>query len=142
MMAIYIVEAKSTHKVTKKANINFPFTAKMLCVFISQVEPHYGTEYQMEKIPPTTLNSWRKNTTNDELKLPRQNTLLDKDPTLLQIEAKPLPVLFLMMERIRMRAWYMPASSETFKIPKSFLFIKFSHSKKTNFTARESAINR
>ena len=40
-----------------------------------------------------------------------------------------------------MRAWYAPAPSDTFKIPKSFVYIKMSHSTKSNFHARDSAIN-
>ena len=81
--------------------------------------------------------------TNDELKLPSPNPLLDKEPPELKsLPGRNLPSLFLLIPRIGMRAWYAPAPSDTFKIPKSFVYIKMSHSTKSNFNARDSAINR
>jgi hypothetical protein len=46
-----------------------------------QVEPHYGTEYQVEKIPKDVLSDWRSSSTDSQLRLPDANELIDKNQT-------------------------------------------------------------
>jgi secreted Zn-dependent insulinase-like peptidase len=64
---------------------------------------------------------------NDDLKVPRPNDLMDKSPKMVAFDCQrehAMPELVLHMERIRMRAWYLPNTK--LKLTKAFTFIKFS----------------
>ena len=95
-------------------------------MFLLQVEPHYGTEYHVEKIARPVLISWKNCAFNDELKLPKPNDLIDRDNKMVNNDPQrenQLPELFLLIERIRMKAWFLPCTH--FKLPRAFLNIKF-----------------
>lgn len=100
----------------------------------------------MEKISPTVLSSWRNCSFNDELKLPQPNDLIDRHlemvnaPKLTREEAeKNLPELFLLIDRIRMKAWFLPCTY--FKLPRTFLYIKFSAPSLVSSNSRNCTIN-
>ena len=107
-----------------------------------QVEPHYGTEYHVEKIPRTVLMSWRNCSFNDELKLPKPNDLIDRNNKMVpcdQQRENDLPELFLLIERIRMKAWFLPCTQ--YKLPRAFLYIKFYVPSLVSSNSRSSTIN-
>ena len=63
-------------------------TRQIISFFFSQVEPHYGTDYQVEKIPKDVILSWKSGPTNPQLKLPQTNELIDKNQIRFQIFLK------------------------------------------------------
>ncbi len=82
----------------------------------------------MEKIPPDTIKEWKFCEANPELKAVKPNEFLDKNPRLITPDAmreSGMPELFLYMERIRMRSWFMP--STRLKLNKAYAFIKMSY---------------
>ena len=107
-----------------------------------QVEPHYGTEYHVEKIPRTILMSWRNCSFNEELKLPQPNDLIDRKNEMVTPDLtreNGLPELFLYLERIRMKAWFLPCTQ--FKLPRGFLYIKFYIPSLVSCNSRTCTIN-
>ena len=53
--------------------------------FQSHVEPHYGTEYHVEKIDSSILHTWHNCGINSELEVPRPNDLIDKGKDLFHL---------------------------------------------------------
>ncbi len=96
--------------------------------FASKVEPHFGTEYHTEKISDLALASWRRCGINPAHRLPVSNALIDRRLAMAS-QADParedgLPELFLLLERIRMKSWYLPATR--FGLAKAFSYLQFS----------------
>ena len=111
-------------------------------MFLLQVEPHYGTEYHVEKIARPVLISWKNCAFNDELKLPKPNDLIDRDNKMVNNDPQrenQLPELFLLIERIRMKAWFLPCTH--FKLPRAFLNIKFFIPSLVSSNSRNCTIN-
>ncbi len=108
-------------------NVRVTILTKKAKFFATHVEPHFGTEYHVEKIEPGVLEAWNDCETSAEHKVPRPNDLICKNPQLISLQdpkrADGMPELFLNMERIRYRAWHMP--NVQLKIPKAFTFVKF-----------------
>ena len=97
---------------------------------IVQVEPHYGTEYHIDRISEETLSQWRNAGHNSAFSLPPPNPLICTSPSISTV-AKPSrnfrqPELFCLLDRIRTRCWFMP--DFRFLVPKCFIYLKYSSS--------------
>ena len=86
--------------------------------------------------------SWRNCAFNDELKLPQPNDLIDRKSEMVAPDVQrenSLPVLFLYLERIRMKAWFLPCTH--FKLPRAFLYLKFYIPSLVSSNSRSCTIN-
>ncbi len=80
----------------------------VLCRYLeTKVEPHYGTEYHVDRVSSDNIEQWKKAGTHPDLRLPEPNPLISSLPQLGQQTKMRQPELFLFLDRIRMRAWYM-----------------------------------
>ena len=111
-------------------NVRVTILTKNAKYFATHVEPHYGTEYHVEKIDNAVLTQWRQCGLNCELRVPRPNDFIDKEAFSKIVEISnaskredALPELFLNVDRIRFRAWHMPNTKS--KIVKAHTFVKF-----------------
>ena len=111
-------------------NVRVTILTKNAKYFATHVEPHYGTEYHVEKIDNAVLTQWRQCGLNCELRVPRPNDFIDKEAFSKIVEISnaskredALPELFLNVDRIRFRAWHMPNTKS--KIVKAHVFVKF-----------------
>lgn len=126
-------------------NVRVTILTKKAKFFATHVEPHFGTEYHVEKIDAAVLAKWHACGLHPDLKVPRPNDLIDKtQEVLLQEDSKTMmgleemmPELLFNMERIRFRAWHMPNTK--MKIPKAFTFLKFYSTSKP--TVKMSCLN-
>lgn len=93
-----------------------------------QVEPHYGTEYHVDRITEETLSEWRGAGHNPAFSLPQPNPLICSAPS--HIPRAPggrnrrQPELFCLLDRIRTRSWWM--LDTRFLVPKCYVHLKFS----------------
>ena len=58
--------------------------SEMAFNFFVQTEPHFGTDYEVEKIPDDIIKSWKNCGTNPAHKLPTPNDLIDREMTIVQ----------------------------------------------------------
>ena len=112
-------------------NVRVTILTKKAKYFATHVEPHYGTEYHVEKIDNAVLTQWRQCGLNCELRVPRPNDFIDKEAKVVEISnasmrEDALPELFLNVDRIRFRAWHMPNTKS--QIVKAHTFVKFYNS--------------
>lgn len=104
------------------------FVRYVTSVFTLKVEPHFGTEYHVERIGEEVLNRWRNCGRNEEHKLPGPNNLIDKEMAMVPtdvVRESGLPDLLIYHKRINFLAWFLPATSS--KLPKAFVCLKISH---------------
>ena len=108
------------------------FNMLLILIFVIsvQVEPHYGTEYHVDRISEETLSQWRNAGHNPAFSLPPPNPLICTSPNSSTV-AKPSrnfrqPELFCLLDRIRTRCWFMP--DFRFLVPKCFIYLKYSSS--------------
>ena len=118
--------------------------ARLVLFLMLKVEPHFGAEYHVEKIPLDLIKQWRHCGTNNHHQLPKPNDLLDRKMELVSIDSKrhsknSLPELFLMLDRIRMKAWFKPAIH--FKLAKSFVYLKFHCTELAAKNAKSCSLN-
>ena len=62
-------------------NVRVTVLTKKAKFFATHVEPHFGTEYHVEKIPQNVLHTWHNCGLNSDLRVPRPNDLIDKGPS-------------------------------------------------------------
>lgn len=67
-------------------NVRITILSKNSKYFVTEVEPHYGTEYHMEKIPDDVISGWKKCGINPDHSLPKPNELIDYDMEIVEIE--------------------------------------------------------
>ena len=89
------------------------------------MEPHYGTEYHVDRISEETLTGWRNAGQNNAFSLPPPNPLICSDPRQPSAPIKIFrqPELFCLLGRIRTRAWLMP--DFRFLVPKCYVYMKY-----------------
>lgn len=114
----------------------------MLCS--PQVEQHFGTDYHVEKMPEGLLEQWRNCGVNAQHRHPAPNDLIDRDAksggdaaAVDPAREKGLPELFLLLDRIRMRCWHLPAAATA----KSFFHLKLSAPELSSVNAKSCAVN-
>ena len=84
-------------------NVRVTILTKNTKYLETKVEPHYGTEYHVDRIPAETLEQWRSAGHNPVFSLPPPNPLICTSP---QHPAGPIrnfrqPELFCYLDRIR-----------------------------------------
>jgi len=91
----------------------------------TKVEAHYGTEFHIDRISDDMISQWRNAGTNTDFSLPKPNPLISAVPTLIRTPTNNTrqPELFMFLDRIRTRAWYMP--DQRFLVPKTYVYLKF-----------------
>ena len=112
-------------------NVRVTILTKKAQFFSSNVEPHFGTAYHVEKISNDVLDQWHQCGLNPDLHLPKPNELINKDPKIVNIggpndpktRENAMPELFLNMDRIRFRAWHLPNTK--LNVPKAYTFLRF-----------------
>ena len=71
-------------------NVRVTVLTKKAKFFATHVEPHFGTEYHVEKIPNEILDKWHNCGSNIDLNLPKPNLLIDNNPQMVEIGKQSL----------------------------------------------------
>merc|ERR1719461_1470246 len=89
----------------KPDNLRVTILTKNAKYLETKVEPHYGTEYHVDRISEETLTEWRNAGQNNAFSLPPPNPLICSDPRQPSAPIKIFrqPELFCLLGRIRTR---------------------------------------
>lgn len=67
-------------------NLRVTILTKKAKFFATHVEPHFGTEYHVEKIEANVLAKWHECGIQPELRVPRPNDLIDKNQNIATVD--------------------------------------------------------